>query len=352
MQLGIIGLPQSGKTTIFNALTKSCVKVGEYSTGCDVHIGVVKMPDPRLEKLTAMFNPKKKVPATITYVDIGGMSKGASGHGGLGGEFLTQMHSMDTIIIVLRGFEGAEGKADPLDEFTTIATELLLSDMAMIERRIDRVKKDLGKIKKPELEKELALLDKCRVHLEGEKPIRALGLSPEESKALRSFQLLTEKPILLVLNYPEDADPSAVVAGFEKQTGETITPLCGSIEMDIAQMSDEEAKEFLNELKIEEPALNKMIRTSFRLLGKINFFTVGEDECRAWTIPAGTKAPQAAGAIHSDLERGFIRAEAVSYDHLVETGGYAGAREKGYVRLEGKEYIVKDGDILNIKFNV
>jgi hypothetical protein len=262
------------------------------------------------------------------------------------------MHGMDAVILVLRGFDGAEGKAAPWDDYSTIATELLLSDMAMIERRIDKVKKDLGKIKKPELEKELALLDKCRVHLEAEKPVRTLGLTPEESKALRSFQLLTEKPILLILNYPEGTAPAPLVTEFEKRSGETMTPLCGSIEMDIAQMLDEEAKEFLNELKIEEPALNKMIRTSFRLLGKINFFTVGEDECRAWTIPANTKAPQAAGAIHSDLERGFIRAEVVSYEHLIETSGYAGAREKGYVRLEGKEYIVKDGDILNIKFNV
>lgn len=349
MQLGIIGLPQSGKTTIFNALTKSCVKVGEYSTGCEVHMGVVKVPDPRLDKLTAMFNPKKKVPATIAYVDIGGMAKGASSSGGLGKEFLDQLHKVDAVILVLRGFGQA---GDPADEYQTIATELLLSDMAMIERRIERVKTDLRKIKRPELEKELVVLERCQKHLESEQPIRTLGLAADESKMLRSFQLLTEKPLLPVLNYAEGADPSPMREAVKKSCSQEVTSLCGSIEMDIAQMPEQEAAEFLKELKIEEPALNRMIRTSYHLLGKISFFTVGEDECRAWTVPQNTKAPQAAGAIHSDLERGFIRAETVSYDHLTETGSYGAAREKGYVRLEGKEYVVKDGDILNIKFNV
>ncbi|MDO9026335.1 MAG: redox-regulated ATPase YchF [bacterium] len=352
MQLGIIGLPQSGKTTIFNALTKSCIKVGEYSTGCDVHLGVVKVPDPRLDKLTAMFNPKKKVPATITYVDIGGMAKGVSDSGGLGTEFLTQMHKVDAMILVLRGFADASGAPSPVDDYQTIATELLLSDLSMVERRIERVKIDIKKVKRPELDKELAILDKCRVHLEAEKPLHMLDLFPEESKALRSFQLLTEKPLLPVLNYGEGVDYAALQSALSSASSQEATALCGAIEMDIAQMSDEEAKEFLAEMKIAEPALNKMIRTSYRLLGQISFFTVGEDECRAWTIPLNTKAPQAAGAIHSDLERGFIRAETVSYDHLTEVGTYAAAREKGYVRQEGKEYIVKDGDVINIKFNV
>ncbi|MBI4726690.1 redox-regulated ATPase YchF [candidate division TA06 bacterium] len=364
MQLGIMGLPRSGKTTIFNALTKSCIKVGGFSTGlrhaqsavsksaCDVHLGVVKVPDPRLDKLTAMFNPKKKVPATITYVDIGGMAKGGSDSGGLGTEFLTQMQKMDAMILVLRGFADVSGAPTPVDDYQTIATELLLSDLSLVERRIERVKTDIKKVKRPELEKELAILEKCRVQLEAEKPLHALDLFPEESKALRSFQLLTEKPRLPVLNYEEGTDFAALQNSLAAACGGEATALCGTIEMDIAQMSDEEAKEFLAEMKISEPALNKMIRTSYRLLGQISFFTVGEDECRAWTIPMNTKAPQAAGAIHSDLERGFIRAETVSYDHLTESGSYAAAREKGYVRQEGKEYLVKDGDVINIKFNV
>jgi GTP-binding protein YchF len=351
MQLGIIGLPQSGKTTIFNALTKSSVKVGEYSAGA-VHIGVVKVPDPRLDVLTKMYNPKKKVPATVTYVDIGGMAKGASGSGGLGAEFLDQMHKVDAIILVLRDFDSAAGPASPAGDYQTIFTELILSDMAMIERRIERVKSDLRKNKRPELEKELHVLEKCQKQLESEQPVRTMGLASDESKLLRSFQLLTEKPLMLVLNHAEAADCKPRSAELKKLTGGEPFVLCGPIEMDIAQMADEDAKSFLEELKIDEPALNRMIRESFRLLGKICFFTVGEDECRAWTIGDGTKAQQAAGTIHSDLERGFIRAETVHYDHLVEAGSFSKARDKGHVRLEGKEYLVKDGDIINVKFNV
>lgn len=352
MQLGIIGLPQSGKTTIFNALTKSTVKVGDYAAGAAVHIGTVSVPDPRLDVLTGMYHPKKKVPAQVTYVDVGGMAKGASSSGGLGAAFLDQMHKVDAVILVLRDFDSAAGPADPAGDYGTIFTELVLSDMAMIEKRIERVKSDLKKIKRPEQEKELHVLEKCQQQLEAERPVRTMGLAADESKLLRSFQLLTEKPLMLVLNHAEAADCRPRAAELAKLTGGDPFTLCGPIEMDIAQMPDDEAKSFLEELKIDEPALNRMIRESYRLLGRICFFTVGEDECRAWTIPAGTKAQQAAGTIHSDLERGFIRAETVHYDHLVAAGSFAKAREQGHVRLEGKEYLVKDGDILNIKFNV
>ena len=352
MQLGIIGLPQSGKTTIFNALTKSAVKVGDFSVASAVHIGVVKVPDPRLDTLTRMYNPKKKVPAQITYVDVGGMAKGASSSGGLGAAFLDQMHKVDAVILVLRDFDSAEGPAAPVEDYRTIVTELILSDMAMIEKRIERVRTDLKKIKRPDLEKELHVLEKCQQQLESEQPVRTLGLATDESKLLRSFQLLTEKPLMLVLNHAEAADCKPRAAELKRLTGDEPFVLCGPIEMDIAQMADADARAFLDELKIDEPALGRMIRESYRLLGKISFFTVGEDECRAWTIPQGTKAQQAAGTIHSDLERGFIRAETVHYDHLVAAGSFAKAREQGHVRLEGKEYPVKDGDILNIKFNV
>jgi hypothetical protein len=352
MQLGIIGLPQSGKTTIFNALTKSTVKVGEFSAGPAVHIGVVKVPDPRLDFLTKMYNPRKKVPATVTYVDIGGMARGASTSGGLGGEFLEQMHKVEAAILVLRDFDSAAGPADPAGDYQTIFTELVLSDLAMIERRIERVRTDLKKAKRPGLDRELEVLERCKAHLESEKPMRNLGLPPDDSKLLRSFQLLTEKPLMLVLNHAESADCKPRIQELGRLTGGEPFTLCGPVEMDIAQMSEDEAEEFLEELKIDEPALSRMIRESYRLLGKISFFTVGEDECRAWTISHGTKAPQAAGTIHSDMERGFIRAEVVHYDHLAAAGSFAKAREQGHVRLEGKEYVVKDGDILNIKFNV
>jgi GTP-binding protein YchF len=259
---------------------------------------------------------------------------------------------VDAVILVLRDFDSAAGPASPADDYQTIYTELILSDMGMIERRIERVRSDLKKIKRPDLEKELVVLEKCQKQLEAEKPVRTLGLASDESKLLRSFQLLTEKPMMLVLNHAEAADCKPLAAELKKLTGDEPFVLCGPIEMDIAQMADEDAKSFLEELKIDEPALNRMIRESYRLLGKISFFTVGEDECRAWTIGDGTKAQQAAGTIHSDLERGFIRAETVHYDHLIEAGSFAKAREKGHVRLEGKEYPVKDGDILNIKFNV
>lgn len=352
MQLGIIGLPQSGKTTIFNALTRSTAKVGEFSSGPAVHVGVVKVPDPRLEVLTDMYRPKKKVPATVTYVDIGGMAKGVSSTGGLGAEFLEQMHKVEAAILVLRDFDSAVGPADPVGDYQTIFTELLLSDLAMIEKRIERVRSDLRKAKRPGMEHELEVLERCRTHLESEQPVRTLGLLPEDAKLLRSFQLLTEKPLLLVLNHAESADCKPRALELEKLTGCQPFILCGPIEMDIAQMSDDEAGDFLRELKIDEPALNRMIRASYSLLGKISFFTVGEDECRAWTIARGTKAPQAAGAIHSDMERGFIRAEVVSYGHLIAAGSLAKAREQGHVRLEGKEYVVQDGDIINVKFNV
>ncbi len=352
MQLGIIGLPQSGKTTIFNALTRSSAKVGEFSSGPAVHIGVVKVPDPRLDFLTNIYNPKKKVPATVTYVDIGGMARGASSSGGLGAEFLEQMHKVEAAILVLRDFDSASGPADPAGDYQTVFTELLLSDLGMIERRIERVKTDMKKAKRPGLDRELEVLERCRVHLECEQPVRTLGLPPEDSKLLRSFQLLTEKPLMLVLNHAESADCKPRARELEKLTGGQPFTLCGPIEMDIAQMPEEEARGFLKELKIDEPALSRMIRESYRMLGKISFFTVGEDECRAWTIDNGTKAPQAAGTIHSDMERGFIRAEVVHYDHLAAAGSFVRAREQGHVRLEGKEYVVKDGDVINVKFNV
>lgn len=352
MQLGIIGLPQSGKTTIFNALTRSTAKVGEFASGPSVHIGVVKVPDPRLDHLTIMYNPKKKVPATVTYVDIGGMARGASISGGLGAEFLEQMHKVEAAILVLRDFDSAAGSADPVGDYQTVFTELVLSDLGMIERRIERVKTDMKKAKRPGLDRELEVLERCRTHLESEKPVRTLGLSPEDSKLLRSFQLLTEKPLMLVLNHAESADCGPRALELKRLTGGDPFVLCGPIEMDIAQMPEDEAKGFLEELKIDEPALSRMIRESYRMLGKISFFTVGEDECRAWTITDGTKAPQAAGTIHSDMERGFIRAEVVHYDHLAAAGSFARAREQGHVRLEGKDYLVRDGDVINVKFNV
>ncbi len=351
MQLGIIGLPQSGKTTVFNALTKSEVKVGDF-TGTGVHLGSVKVPDPRLDRLSEMYRPKKTVHATVNYVDVGGMAKGAAEHGGLGPEFLHQFRLMDAALVLLRGFDGGQGAPDPLGDWRSISAELLLADMDMVARRVERLKKDMQKSKKPEMEKELYLLDRCQRHLECEKPISSLGLGADESKQLRCFQLLTEKPAMIILNHAEGADPKAAAAELERETGLRVLPVCGPVEMDIAQMPDDDARAFLAELGIGEPAMDRVVRESYRLLGKMTFFTVGEDECRAWTVDAGATALRAAGTIHSDLERGFIKAEVVSWENLTADGSLAHAREKGHLKLEGKDHVISDGDIVHIKFNV
>jgi hypothetical protein len=352
VELGIIGLPQSGKTTIFNALTSSAVQTGVHTGNGSVHVGVVKVPDIRLEKLTAMYEPKKRTPATITYVDVGGISKGAASKGGLGEDFLNHMHKSDAVILVIKGFSLMDESPDPARDYRIVASEMVLSDLMIVEHRLERLRKEVMHQKRPELELELSVMEKCQAMLAEEKPIRELSLSPNEKKVLKTYKLLTEKPILLVLNYAEGTAHEAALQALMDASGLTVIPLCGTIEMDIAQMGEEDANSFLAALNIAEPALNRMIRESYKLLGLISFFTVGEDECRAWTIPLQCKAPHAAGVIHTDLEKGFIRAEVMTCQDLIEAKSEAKVKERGQFRVEGKEYVVKDGDVLSIRFNV
>jgi GTP-binding protein YchF len=359
MQIGIAGLPYSGKTTIFETLLKhKTSEIGHHKH--EAERGVVKVPDERLERLTAMFNPKKKVNATIEYVKVQGFESGAEKPKGLPVQFLANMKNVDAILLMVRAFENDTsphpfGRLDPGKDIEFINTEFLLSDLTIVETRIERLEKSIQKTKLEREQHELVLMERCKAQLEQEKPLRELDLSLEEEKMLRTYQFLTAKPLLYVLNISEGRIRQA--AEMEKGLAKFLTPKCGltslsaEIEKEISELSEEDAAVFMQDLGITEPALHKLIRVSYELLGLISFFTVGEDECRAWTIRAGTKAQQAAGEIHSDLERGFIRAETVHYNDLVASGSLHACKEKGLLRLEGKEYVVKDGDVLNIRFN-
>ncbi len=359
MQIGIAGLPYSGKTTIFATLLKhKIVEAGHHKH--EAERGVVKVPDERLERLTAMFNPKKKVNATIEYVKVQGFESGEEKPKGLPAPFLANMKNVDAILLMVRAFENATsphpfGRIDPGKDIEFIQTEFLLSDLAIVEARVEKLEKSILKTKLEREQRELEVMRRCQAQLEQEKPLRELAFSGEEEKLLRTYQFLTAKPLLYVLNISESEIPQA--AEKEKGLARFLTPKCAltslsaEIEKEISELSDEDAAVFMQDLGITEPALHKLIRVSYELLGLIAFFTVGEDECRAWTIRAGTKAQQAAGEIHSDLERGFIRAETVHYGELIAQKSLHACKEKGLLRLEGKEYVVKDGDILNIRFS-
>ena len=359
MQIGIVGLPHAGKTTIFSTLLKHKVSEAGHHKH-EAERGVVKVPDERLDRLTAMFNPKRQVNTTIEYVKVQGFESGAEKPQGLPPQFLANVKTVDAILLVVRAFENDNfphpfGRIDPAKDIEFINTEFLLSDLGVLETRLERLEKSIQKTKEEKQIREQALLKQCQAQLEQEKPLRELMLSAEEEKMLRTYQFLTAKPLLYVINLAEG--DIARAGEIEQGLARFLTPNCGltslsaEIEREITELSDEDAAVFMQDLGITEPALHKLIRASFQLLGLISFFTVGEDECRAWTIRAGTKAQQAAGAIHSDLERGFIRAETAHYDDLIACGSLHACKEKGLLRLEGKEYIVKDGDILNIRFN-
>lgn len=349
MQLGIVGLPFSGKSTLFQAVTHTHLAT---AAAREPHLGIAKVPDARLDRCAAIFHPKSTVHATIEFVDVVGLQKGASGTAQFTTGFLSAVKSNDALIQVVRIF-GED--ADPLGDVSTFETEFILADMAILEPRIEKIRKQIDRTHDDQMRRELPVLEKCLAFLHDEKPIRNEDLSREELQILRTYQLLTAKPMLIALSFDESqmsiverevTKVAAAKAGLRTR----VVSFFGKIDREMSELSGDEAKMFMEEYGIRESALDTLIREAYALLGLQSFLTVGEDECRAWTIRAGSTAQEAAGVIHSDLAQRFIRAEVVHYDDFIAAGGsFAGAKEAGHWRLEGKNYIVRDGDILNIR---
>ncbi len=365
MKLGIVGLPNVGKSTLFNSLTKAGAESANYPfCTIDPNVGIVSVPDHRLDVLADLYDSAKIVPAVIEFVDIAGLVKGASKGEGLGNQFLSNIREVDAIVHVVRCFENdnivhVDGSINPLRDIETINLELIFSDIEIMERRYAKVSK--GARNEKALAKEADLDKRIIAHLEDGKMARSLEIDDEEEQALlQSFNLLTGKPVIYAANVSEDdlADDAAgnefvaSVREYAASEGSEVFVICAQIEQEIAELDDDEKKMFLEDLGLSESGLEKLIKASYRLLGLISYLTAGPTESRAWTIKNGTKAPQAAGKIHSDFERGFIKAEVVSYDDLMACGTYNAAKEKGLVRMEGKEYVVKDGDVVLFRFNV
>ncbi|TFB21116.1 redox-regulated ATPase YchF [Filobacillus milosensis] len=361
---GIVGLPNVGKSTLFNAITQAGALSANYPFATiDPNVGIVEVPDQRLHTLTEMVDPKKTVPTSFEFTDIAGIVEGASKGEGLGNQFLSHIRQVDAICHVVRCFEDenithVSGKVDPISDIETINLELILADLETIMKRYDKVAK-LAKQKVKDAVFEFEILEKLKEAFENEQPARALEFTKEQEKYVKQLHLLTIKPILYVANVGEDElldveDNESVkrVREFAANEGAEVIVVCAKVESEIAELEGEEKEEFLQELGIEESGLDQLIKASYNMLGLATYFTAGEQEVRAWTFKKGMTAPQAAGIIHTDFERGFIRAETVSYDELVEAGSMAKARDNGKVRLEGKEYIVKDGDVIHFRFNV
>jgi ribosome-binding ATPase len=384
MKTGIIGLPQVGKTSLFRILTKAHLSPS-HANPREAHIGVAKVPDERLDRLSEMYHPKQTTHASVEYVDLGAIGQEALKESA----YLGHLRQVDAIVHVVRAFEDDAiahvGPIDPVRDIRNVEFDLMVSDLGQIEKRLERVEKDLKKMKSPDLEKEFELLKRAKAHLETERPLRELEMTPEDKKRFRGFMFLSEKPILYVLNISESATlgkdleeamskygvaqllgapDDQVRPGAPTRPGEGNSPaagpgaqlknaaataICGKVEAELAEMSDADAAEFLASYGLKESGLSRLIKKTYSLLGLISFLTAGEDECRAWTIPVNTRAVQAAGAIHSDLEKHFIRAETIRWEQLLEAGSEANARAKGILRLEGKDYLVQDGDVLHIR---